>query len=570
MSRDLLAAAARRHSFALPGHILLGASHCCIPASVLTLDVLVDRVEDLEASQKYALRAVLNGIGSVEDLELFLGLDRNDTYRAVSGLLALEYLDYRATFDDGARQLSLLPAGLEAARDAQVHRPVSTSVQVVYDRLIGHVTDWRKVSLRRSAQARSDSDRLLIPPSRSLPVQLEDLTIPAVTSALAPTSRSEVVLLGINGVTENRSYYRDAILLVYKEVESDAIRLGVEIDDSWSEPHAAALDAIGAAVRMGISALPADDPYEPAPGPMSRLTRDQVIAIQAAPVEAGEQPGDDILGAAPIRWMGGYEHPQRLDDALANSKHRLLISSPQISPEVVSSAFIKQLEALARTADVTVVWGGVGEPQMVRSALDSLYAAALRSNRLAVVRVGAVRSKLLISDAYYVKTTYNWLASDHGGSREYRADEAELVQDQTLVDNAYDTYLSEQCAVAEEVVGRLPSRYRDLLGPSTVVREPSSTPPTRPGASGPTRTERQRRAIRGLRRGQIVSGKVKNLTNYGAFVGLGDIDGLIHISKMGKHVNHPSDVVAVGDKVTVLVLDVDPKRKRVSLALKES
>lgn len=569
MSRDLLATAARRHAFALPGHILLGASHCCVPASVLTLDVLVDRAEDLEASQKYALRAVLNGIGTVEDLELFLGLDRNDTLRAVSGLLALEYLDYRPTSEDGARQLFLLPAGLEAARDAQVHRPVSTSVQVVYDRLIGHVTDWRKAILRRSAQARADSDRLLIPPSRSLPVQLEDLTIPAITSALATTSRSEVVLLGINGVTENRSYYRDAILLVYKDVESDAIRLGVEIDDSWSEPHAAALDAIGAVVRMGIMAVPADEPYEPAPGPASRLTRDQVIAIQAEPGEAGEQPGDEVLKAAAIRWMGNYEHPQRLDDALVNSRHRLLISSPKISHEVVNTAFVKQLEVLARTADVTLVLSS-SETGAPKSLLESLHAAALRSNRLAIVMVDEVRSKLLISDAYYVKTTHNWLSPDYGRTREYRADEAELVQDHALVDDAYDTYLSEQCALALEVAGRLPNSYRDLLNPNAILREPSSISATQPRVGGLTRAERQRQAIRGLKVGQVVSGKVKSLTNFGAFVGLGEIDGLIHISKIGKRVKHPSDVVAVGDTVTAVVLGLDLQRKRVSLALQES
>jgi small subunit ribosomal protein S1 len=62
---------------------------------------------------------------------------------------------------------------------------------------------------------------------------------------------------------------------------------------------------------------------------------------------------------------------------------------------------------------------------------------------------------------------------------------------------------------------------------------------------------------------------VKSLTPYGAFVSLGEIDGLIHISQLATHrVQHPSEVVSVGETVTVLILDVDVTRQRVSLSLK--
>jgi small subunit ribosomal protein S1 len=73
-----------------------------------------------------------------------------------------------------------------------------------------------------------------------------------------------------------------------------------------------------------------------------------------------------------------------------------------------------------------------------------------------------------------------------------------------------------------------------------------------------------------LQEGAVVKGTVKNLTDYGAFVDLGGIDGLLHITDMAwKRVKHPSEVVKVGDEVEVRILKFDRERSRVSLGLKQ-
>ncbi|CNH19810.1 30S ribosomal protein S1 [Mycobacterium tuberculosis] len=65
-----------------------------------------------------------------------------------------------------------------------------------------------------------------------------------------------------------------------------------------------------------------------------------------------------------------------------------------------------------------------------------------------------------------------------------------------------------------------------------------------------------------------MSGSVKNVTDFGAFVDLGDCDGLIHKTRMGRRRNdHPSEVFTVGEEVSVMVVSVDVERERVSLAL---
>ncbi|MDV6315047.1 30S ribosomal protein S1 [Idiomarina sp. HP20-50] len=76
--------------------------------------------------------------------------------------------------------------------------------------------------------------------------------------------------------------------------------------------------------------------------------------------------------------------------------------------------------------------------------------------------------------------------------------------------------------------------------------------------------------LENLQEGQEVQGIVKNLTDYGAFVDLGGVDGLLHITDMAwKRVKHPSEIVNVGDEITVKVLKFDRERTRVSLGLKQ-
>jgi small subunit ribosomal protein S1 len=73
-----------------------------------------------------------------------------------------------------------------------------------------------------------------------------------------------------------------------------------------------------------------------------------------------------------------------------------------------------------------------------------------------------------------------------------------------------------------------------------------------------------------LEEGVILEGTVKNITGYGAFVDLGGIDGILHISDMSwGRISHPSEIVQVGDKIKVVVLKFDPEKERISLGMKQ-
>ena len=85
-----------------------------------------------------------------------------------------------------------------------------------------------------------------------------------------------------------------------------------------------------------------------------------------------------------------------------------------------------------------------------------------------------------------------------------------------------------------------------------------------------TRAEQRSGLIQNLTEGQVIEGVVKNITDYGAFVDLGGIDGLLHVTDMSyKRVNHPSEVINIGDTVRVQIVRINRETQRISLGMKQ-
>ena len=261
---------------------------------------------------------------------------------------------------------------------------------------------------------------------------------------------------------------------------------------------------------------------------------------------------------------------------MTNSQRRLLIISPWITRSVVDNQLVHNIEQLAKTADVTIFWGFGDNTKTDTRALNDLHAAALRSKRLAIVKVADTYAKVLVSDNYYIKTSFNWLSFRGDRSMKYHQEEGDL-NDEVLADGAYDRYMTQNCGLALDVVATLPENYRHLVG-ARVTHTAAGT--TAPASTQPTTNRAKKTASKLKKRtapanaltkfsvGQTMSGVVTSLTNYGAFVDLGGIDGMIHKSRLGRrNVSYPSEVVTQGDIVNVIVVNVDHKKQQVDLAL---
>jgi small subunit ribosomal protein S1 len=85
-----------------------------------------------------------------------------------------------------------------------------------------------------------------------------------------------------------------------------------------------------------------------------------------------------------------------------------------------------------------------------------------------------------------------------------------------------------------------------------------------------TRAEKRSEIVARLEEGQVIEGVVKNITDYGAFIDLGGIDGLLHVTDMAwRRVAHPSEIVNVGDSVKVQIIRINPETQRISLGIKQ-
>src|SRR5690606_28186516 len=84
------------------------------------------------------------------------------------------------------------------------------------------------------------------------------------------------------------------------------------------------------------------------------------------------------------------------------------------------------------------------------------------------------------------------------------------------------------------------------------------------------RAEKRATLLGGIEKGSLVKGVVKNLTDFGAFIDLDGLDGLLHITDISwSRLNHPSEVLKIGQELEVMVLDIDREKERVSLGLKQ-
>ncbi|GCF92791.1 30S ribosomal protein S1 [Enterococcus florum] len=128
---------------------------------------------------------------------------------------------------------------------------------------------------------------------------------------------------------------------------------------------------------------------------------------------------------------------------------------------------------------------------------------------------------------------------------------ASMIDDHFVDD--FSTYVGK--TLAFKIIEIEPSENRLILSHKAVVEA--------------EKAEKKQEILGELHEGDVIKGQVARLTDFGAFIDLGGIDGLVHVSEIShSHVGKPADVLSVGDEVEVVVLSVDPGKERISLSIK--
>ena len=130
---------------------------------------------------------------------------------------------------------------------------------------------------------------------------------------------------------------------------------------------------------------------------------------------------------------------------------------------------------------------------------------------------------------------------------------ASMVEDHFVAD--FSEYKGQ--TLAFKIVEIEPSENRLILSHKAVVET--------------EKEEKKKEILANIHEGDVIDGRVARITDFGAFVDLGGIDGLVHVSEIShSHVAKPSDALAVGDEVKVKVLSINPEQERVSLSIKDT
>jgi len=437
----------RRFGDHRPGLQLISVVDAAVPVTILRVDVLAQERKPLPLLDEFILRFVHAEVRDVDEIAALLGLQREQVVSTVADQISSNNLTRSW---DG--HLHLTAVGLEAARNLAAVQPVLTQLNVPFDRLVWDAQDYARSSLIKKRDAQ-EAGLDLLPAKKNARVDLNDLTVERfneLVESRGDRTRQAEVLRIRKIASQNIHLYMPAQLLVYGDVDSGEVELGLCIEGDLRPAHGLELAAADAVLKLGISVAPADPRPTLAPElEEQRVSSEQVDVIRAAgeqpPASEGPAPDsspkrvDDIA----VRSVGVHEHPQLLSQALNGAKKRLLIIAPWVKGAVVTTDFIAAVERRLRAGVEVHIGHGYGPDDSGSDdfALRKLTNLAARYDKLRVVRLQNTHAKILIFDDQWITTSFNWLSFKGDPSRTYRMEEGTLVQIPSEVDKAFQRYV---------------------------------------------------------------------------------------------------------------------------------
>jgi hypothetical protein len=435
---------ARRYGSSRPGLRLIAIVDAALPVTQLKVEVLAQERKHLPLLDEFVIRLANMGIRDPNQMATVLGLDSKLAESAVVDQLAADNLR-RAP---GAKTLvELTPQGHAVAVDLVSIRPVQRTLPVTFDRLTWTVSSHRPEILMKKKEA-EEAGFIVLPAARSQRILPADVTVARLNKLIAEGNERErrLEVLAVANVSPKKHLYLPMKLLIFSDEEQAEVQLGVVVDGQLSGPHEHALLEAGGHEALGINV--------DAPSGRPELPEDLEIALASRTIHPDGHVPEDGGGAQPVleqpsdlqdlRDISVHEHPEFLREALGASTQRLLIIAPWIKSEIVDTSFISNLERLLRKkVKVHIAYGmGGNDRGSDESALSRLRNLATRyQDHFTFVRLKNSHAKILISDAKWITTSFNWLSFRGDPNRTYRMEEGILIQNPEHVNVAYNKYV---------------------------------------------------------------------------------------------------------------------------------
>lgn len=472
------------------GYDLVSWREVGLPVYKITLHALVQEHKPIQPIEEFVLKTIKTGFTSETEIGGLLGLEFTLVREAMIKLRTGEDIDLIAP-DSASKQVwKLTKKGEGTLGSLKNIVSLARMFTIHFDGLLWH-PHWYGQHLESNLLKPRELQKGMIEilPCQTNQIELSDLNLIEVDRLLEKIEsksrrkvKREQDLLALKAIERRERFYQPALALIYKAKEGSEPQVAFVIDGILSEKHETAFARSNGVKRHRIfeSLIQSDSrklvEQELGYDIKQSLTKSETLKTEVTSVQTQieitqqyiEQVQTDeekvVLeqkivelqrqieefqkqqNSVPIRWLEVYEHRPLLENALANSKERLLIISPWIRAGATNRKLIRQIEKLLKTNVKVFIGYGLGEDEEKREydlkAEEKIQELAHSYNNFSLKRLGDTHAKILISDKKLaVVTSFNWLSFKGDANREFRDERGTLISEPQKIDELFDSYM---------------------------------------------------------------------------------------------------------------------------------
>lgn len=480
-------AIARRYSKSYRGYRLVWYDHVAIPVYVIRLRALVLETKPIAAVDEFLLAGIAAGLGELEELAGFLGLNQRSVERLVRRLISLDIVSV-ANLSPSRITLSLTAKGDKVLHSAQEIVSREEEITLVIDGLTRSLEAARLGNERASYSSWHDVEKMglrELPSNPRTHPELEEYVEDLKRKWNGDEDRDCSLIDVVKVLRVERQFRDDAMLLGFAGIDNNVSLCALAVSGHLSPEHTEAFQRVEDKSLRPIASpggtnleqfaqrsLPtdlfrmlADHGFEDDSGldttsTDARLTSlQQQIATTSSVTErsllkeqmiAEEEKRAELLAeieSRPVRPISVFEHPALLEQAMVLAAERLLIVSPWIRNAVVNEEFIGRLKAaLERNVKVFLGYGIDGKPdsqetEADKGSIEALRMLAAQFDNFKLRRLGDTHAKVLaVDDQFSVVTSFNWLSFKGDPSRKFRDERGVYISLPEFVESLFIDY----------------------------------------------------------------------------------------------------------------------------------
>ncbi len=424
-----------------PGFKLAHFKDAALPVYQLTVKVLTLEKKPINPIEEGCLRAIDAGLGRTKEIREFLGLEDVVLNTVLASLNSQELINYMGAIN-GEATASLTLKGKAAVDLAHMSVPEERIIKLMFDPYLKRVVFHQSGLLWKPKEVRSEG-KMEVPLCGAKRPEVEDVPLEDIDAALERLRRpyeDSKELLAIRRIERREMLFAPCTMLYFRSETGSEMQVAFYLDNRISVEHENAFRDLGGMDEVGAKHVLADQLSEVVnQAALAPSEKSQLLHLQKHTGGlSNEVETEDAVPTAVVnptlKNIRCHEHPGLLEDALINSKERLMIISPWIRHQVVTDRFVRNLEILLRNGVKVYIGYGLvdedgrdkagGKLAITPKAERDLKDLEKRFKNFTFAFIGNTHRKVLVSDGRYaITTSFNWL-SFKGDPRDKPRDEA--------------------------------------------------------------------------------------------------------------------------------------------------